>query len=133
MCVRVKKPLSEKLSLHSLDTQNGSTSSFSSSELMPQWLHPPSVPHHRLVQTSQRTIGQGAKQMEIRQLAEITDGYRSYPPPHQHHTLFTPSPSAPSLVPLSASAILRQPPSLFSYYGAEDLRSFYSPLLFFLP
>ena len=41
MCVRVKKPLSEKLSLHSLDTQNGSTSSFSSSELMPQWLHPP--------------------------------------------------------------------------------------------
>lgn len=42
---------------------------------MPQWLHPPS--HHRLVQTSQHTIGQATKEMEIRQLAEITDGYRS--------------------------------------------------------
>jgi len=48
-----------------------------------------SIPHRRLVQTSQRTIGQGTEQMEIRQPAEITDGYPSHPPFSTTTTFFT--------------------------------------------
>lgn len=72
-----------------------------------------SVPHHHLVQTSQRTIGQAIEQMEIQQPAEITDGYPPHPFVSTTTDIFT-----YSLQSLLFSLVFLSPPpsSLSSHY-----------------